>query len=163
MPKDVAMPIESVVGQSVSSRSCRAEPAAPRRMPTAAKRRGRRQSEGPPTPVKMAVPVGTKNEPVDLSKLKLDFACTTCLCLARLGLASWIRRRANSMCDLGERGQGSDVICRPCRGTGRAHGEQCSQQTSCDCRGCTGSSMVGRRTSSSCTRGPFIWSWCPTN
>ena len=54
MPKDVAMPIESVIGQSVSSRSCRAEPAAPRRMPAAAKRRGRRQGEGPPTPVKMA-------------------------------------------------------------------------------------------------------------
>ena len=55
MPKDVAMSIETVIGQSVRSRSCRAEPAAPRRMPAAAKRRGRRQGEGPPTPVKMAV------------------------------------------------------------------------------------------------------------
>ena len=54
MPKDVAMSIETVIGQSVRSRSCRAEPAAPRRMPAAAKRRGRRQGEGPPTPVKMA-------------------------------------------------------------------------------------------------------------
>ena len=54
MPKDVAMSIETVIGQSVRSRSCRTEPAAPRRMPAAAKRRGRRQGEGPPTPVKMA-------------------------------------------------------------------------------------------------------------
>ena len=57
MPKDVAMSIETVIGQSVRSRSCRAEPAAPRRMPAAAKRRGRRQGEGPPTPVKMAEPL----------------------------------------------------------------------------------------------------------
>ena len=56
MPKDVAMSIETVIGQSVRSRSCRAEPAAPRRMPAAAKRHGRRQGEGPPTPVKMAEP-----------------------------------------------------------------------------------------------------------
>ena len=59
MPKDVAMSIETVIGQSVRSRSCRAEPAAPRRMPAAAKRRGRRQGEGPPTPVKMADSKGT--------------------------------------------------------------------------------------------------------
>ena len=63
MPKDVAMSIETVIGQSVRSRSCRTEPAAPRRMPAAAKRRGRRQGEGPPTPVKMAEPLeGTQEE-----------------------------------------------------------------------------------------------------
>ena len=59
MPKDLAMPIETVIGQSVRSRSCRAEPAAPRRMPAAAKRRGRRQGEDPPTPVKIITAIGT--------------------------------------------------------------------------------------------------------
>ena len=54
MPKDLAMPIETLIGQSVRPRSCRAEPAAPRQMPAAAKRSGRRQGEGLPTPVKMA-------------------------------------------------------------------------------------------------------------
>ena len=54
MPKDLAMPIETLIGQSVRPRNCRAEPAAPRQMPAAAKRSGRRQGEGLPTPVKMA-------------------------------------------------------------------------------------------------------------
>ena len=54
MPKDLAMPIETLIGQSVRPRSCLAEPAAPRQMPAAAKRSGRRQGEGLPTPVKMA-------------------------------------------------------------------------------------------------------------
>ena len=54
MPKDLAMPIETLIGQSVRPRSCRAEPAAPRQMPAAAKRSGRRQGEGLPTPVKMS-------------------------------------------------------------------------------------------------------------
>ena len=54
MPKDLAMPIETLIGQNVRPRSCRAEPAAPRQLPAAAKRSGRRQGEGLPTPVKMA-------------------------------------------------------------------------------------------------------------
>ena len=54
MPKDLAMPIETLIGQNVRPRSCRAEPAAPRQLPAAAKRSGRRQGEGLPTPVNMA-------------------------------------------------------------------------------------------------------------
>ena len=55
MPKDLAMPIEtsdSAIGRNVRSRSCRSDPAAPRRVPAAAKRRGCRRGESQPTPVK---------------------------------------------------------------------------------------------------------------